>query len=359
VTAELPKTEVLLDELHVGAFRGLRDVTLSSLAKVNLLVGGNNSGKTSVLEALGVLASPIGVAEWSLISQGRRGLGVGLSFPDAIRWMFQTADSGSGLHIRLTGKITGSGAAELNASCEAIRGFPPQDRTGSTGSLEEGWRVCALFKSEDPTQPNLSDTFDLWPSSGIAQGELSSVEGIPWVLMDPYSHRNQSDAVYRLSELTKAGARSNVVEMLRGFDPSVTELETLAGRHTNEAYIAVRQQGRELVPASIMGDGFRRALAIALAIPEARGGFLLIDEIETALHVSVLDKLFPWLIRTCDAYNVQLFATTHSLEAVSSMLNSAEGTTDSVATYHLGQKAARYSLEMMRRTVRDRGLDIR
>jgi AAA15 family ATPase/GTPase len=111
-----------------------------------------------------------------------------------------------------------------------------------------------------------------------------------------------------------------------------------------------------------MGDGFRRALAIALSIPSSRGGLLLIDEIETALHVSFLQKLFAWLIRTCEASDVQLFATTHSLEAVSAMINATPAAfNEGITAYHLDlhTPTKRYSSEMLSRLVRDRGLDIR
>src|SRR5262249_47787330 len=47
--------EAVLRELSVQRFRGLRDFTMSSLGRVNLLVGANNCGKTSVLEALHIL----------------------------------------------------------------------------------------------------------------------------------------------------------------------------------------------------------------------------------------------------------------------------------------------------------------
>ncbi len=56
-------TDLLLNHFHIAAFRGLKDVTLDQLARVNLLVGGNNCGKTSVLEALAVFASPLDIAE--------------------------------------------------------------------------------------------------------------------------------------------------------------------------------------------------------------------------------------------------------------------------------------------------------
>jgi AAA15 family ATPase/GTPase len=117
------------------------------------------------------------------------------------------------------------------------------------------------------------------------------------------------------------------------------------------------------VPISVLGDGFRRALAIALSIPRARGGLLLVDEIETALYVSFLHKLFSWLLRACENFGVQLFATTHSLEAVTAMVNATpSNVAEGITAYHLsslGEASKRYSSEMLARLVTDRGLDIR
>ena len=48
-----------LDRLTIQRFRGLRDLTLSGLGRVNLLVGPNNSGKTSVLEAIALFCQPL------------------------------------------------------------------------------------------------------------------------------------------------------------------------------------------------------------------------------------------------------------------------------------------------------------
>src|SRR5262245_48370014 len=45
----------MITTLQIRNFRGLKDVTLGELRRVNLLVGGNDTGKTSVLEALVLL----------------------------------------------------------------------------------------------------------------------------------------------------------------------------------------------------------------------------------------------------------------------------------------------------------------
>ncbi len=156
-------------------------------------------------------------------------------------------------------------------------------------------------------------------------------------MLAPYSHRNQPTAQRRLSRLIESGAKQELIEMLRSFDPRVMDLEIVTEESTGSPTITVLQTDSCFLPLSVMGDGFRRALTIALAITQARNGILLIDEIETALHVSVLNKLFAWLYAACESYDVQLFATTHSLEAVTAIMAAvtSEKPHDGLAAYHL------------------------
>ncbi|NEP07494.1 MAG: AAA family ATPase, partial [Okeania sp. SIO4D6] len=53
-----------IDNLTIHRFRGLRDLTLEDLGQINLLVGVNNSGKTSVLEAISTYCNPLDPLEW-------------------------------------------------------------------------------------------------------------------------------------------------------------------------------------------------------------------------------------------------------------------------------------------------------
>src|ERR1017187_3457775 len=53
-----------LDRLTIGKFRGLRDLPLDDLGRVNLLVGPNNSGKTSILEAIWIFCRPLDPRVW-------------------------------------------------------------------------------------------------------------------------------------------------------------------------------------------------------------------------------------------------------------------------------------------------------
>jgi AAA15 family ATPase/GTPase len=50
-----------LQSITIHQFRGLRDLELKDLGRINLLVGINNSGKTSVLEALSIYCHPLDI----------------------------------------------------------------------------------------------------------------------------------------------------------------------------------------------------------------------------------------------------------------------------------------------------------
>ena len=108
----------------------------------------------------------------------------------------------------------------------------------------------------------------------------------------------------------------------------------------------------------------RRALLIAATIPAIRGGVLLIDEIEAALHVSVLDSVLRVLRWAAERYNVQVFATTHSLEAVDAVTKAFKQDEGSLALYRLRHEegliqARRLSGETLKEMRYEGGLDVR
>jgi AAA15 family ATPase/GTPase len=89
---------------------------------------------------------------------------------------------------------------------------------------------------------------------------------------------------------------------------------------------------------------------------------VLIDEVETAVHKDVIRDFFSWIITSCREFDVQLFVTTHSLEAVDSFI-SVDMLQD-VAGYRLergntGIEIQRFGGEMLHKLRYNRGLDPR
>ena len=60
---------VILKNLHVDCYRGINELELSDFNHVNILVGDNNTGKTSVMEIICALKKPLSVDVWNEIAK--------------------------------------------------------------------------------------------------------------------------------------------------------------------------------------------------------------------------------------------------------------------------------------------------
>lgn len=170
---------------------------------------------------------------------------------------------------------------------------------------------------------------------------------------------NQPAQLRGLTRATIDDNRAGIVELLGDLDPNVLGVEIIANKAGN-AVLALRHRDVGVAPIHVFGDGVRRALMIAMAIQQCRGGLLLLDEIEAAFHIRAMGRVFPWIERACAHYDVQLFGTTHSLEAIDAVAGCIE--TQSVTAYHIDGpqgEVKRYSKDMLQRLVHERGLDIR
>jgi ABC-type Na+ transport system ATPase subunit NatA len=352
-----------LDSFTIGAFRGLRDLTLDHLGRINLLVGKNNSGKTSVLEVLAIFAQPEDFGTWVDVVNSRKSN----NLFDALENLFPyiPVDEMEG---RGAIEITGCGRFKerrIHVISEKVYGILPENMDEEDEDYSEdinkkiGERLIINGKS---TPNGKSFKHAIWRRDVFWRPRRKFLKA-PIVLLAPYSHRYEFEEIMRFERAYRLNYMPEIVKLLQKIDKDIAELLTLPLPNSSRAQLMIRHNQIGLAPISVFGDGVRRALSIALAIPPARNGLLLIDEIESALHVSVLDTLYPWLVEACAEYNVQLFATTHSLEAVDAIAKLDKSINGGLSAYRLPDqirgKLRRYTGDALRDLVHDNGLDIR
>ena len=366
--ASLPITQ-----LKIESFRQLRGIKLEKLDRINFIVGSGNSGKTSILEAIACYSHPLDIREWvktARFREARENRFYPLQSIDVLRWLFphHSLPDGQEKHGPICIHSEGSSPiAMLDATCEphfGTRAIDLSDEEESEGDgdgqhlvEEEGWRFQLTAHMRAP-QGNRTIEFIGWSESPttLPAGESPI---IPCQLLAPYAHRSQPAQLRGLTRATIDDKRAGIVELLGDLDPNITGVEIIANK-SGGALLALRHQEVGVAPIHVFGDGIRRALMIAMAIQQCRGGLLLLDEIEAAFHVSAMGRVFPWIERACARYDVQLFGTTHSLEAIDAVAGCIE--TQSVAAYHVNGpegEVKRYSKDMLQRLVHERGLDIR
>lgn len=371
-----------IEQLKVASFRGLKDVELRQLQRINFLVGSGNSGKTSILEAVAALAAPLDMREWLHVAryrEARENRFYPLQSVDVLRWLFPHGVSADGddrhgsISIHAEG---GSPIKALRATCAPYYGtrtakpddfLDLEDDIDPEGDDEElpsiqieddGWRFRVEAELADPTRGEILE-FIAWNKTA---SELPSRGGpkLRCQMLSPYAHRSQPAQLKKLTRATIEDKRAGTVDLLRQLDPQILGVEIISDPNGDRALLALRHKTSGVAPIHVFGDGLRRALMIAMAIQTSAGGLLLLDEFEAALHVSALTKVMPWLERACAAYDVQVIGTTHSLEAIDAVAGCMES--ESVAAYHIGGpegETKRYSKDMLLRLVHERGLDIR
>lgn len=384
-----------LDNLMVERFRGLRNLELKDLGQVNLFVGSNNSGKTSVLEAISTYCRPFDPLEWLNTSRRREAFGsntIPIARLNVLRWLFpQSADQNPDdlFHGSVNMEGTGSFAVKsVSAEYQEIRGIPDdatlqrlQQRYSSRepdASFHGAELEVTLDTEIDPSEPDLFGLNQLEMDNGLPHISVENYifwESAPFIdrkkttskyslavrTITPVSHRTEAAHATRFSEATLSGKSTGVLELIRLFDKDIVGLQVLDIGSGSTLYVDHKTTG--ITPLSAFGDGLRRAVMIAITLPRVKKGVLLIDEIETAIHISVLSDVYKWLLKSCQHNNVQLFATTHSLEAVDALIKAHPASEDNqLVAYRLGQSGMpvkRYSGELLRDVRFEGGLEIR
>ncbi len=389
--------ENALDSIVIDRFRGLRKLTLDGLGPINILVGANNSGKTSVLEAISILCNPYHPSEWIAMVRRRDFGGLDETRVQSLRWCFpQTGDLAdpellfqSQCEMSCTGRFP---LRKLVAEyTDIVREPSSQDmhrprRSGERDiiEIEEQWRGAEITHHVEAEPERVQSTlFDsgagsasdpivmqYWEDSPRIGRPLRSGEGnLPTETLTPYSYQLNRLQVRSHSQqlfATKNGlakGRHLVLELIREFDPEIVDIGVASLRGKGAAvYVDHARLGP--APLSIFGDALRRAVLLANTLHNLKGGVLLIDEVETGIHVSALERVFAWLANAARRFDVQVFATTHSLEAVDAIAQSVTERIEDVVTFHLDQtedetRVKRIAGHLLFRLRHERGLDVR
>lgn len=368
--------------LHIERFRRLEDLRLEQMGAVNLLVGRNNSGKTSVLEAMAVACHPSSPFNWINTAWEREAKSARTPVLEVLNWMFphrSPRQNGYEGTVAISGvlnpspgeqaSLMGPDAIRIQADYREFQevALKSAEPAGDEPAAEEpaGYAGKMTIRvQQGPVGTALGP-----PDEFIHEfrGGKFSVEGegpmlLPHQFVSPVSHRTNQQLLTALDQVLEERRKPELVELLRRFASDVDDIE-IRSPQGRRAVIHLHHEGLGHVPLAMEGDGMRRALAFASAAALAKGGVLLLDEVETALHPEALGGMFRFLVETCRETRVQLVVTTHSLEAVDAMLNSVGEESDLVG-YRLPERGSGLSPKRFgRQTLHDLrhegGLDIR
>ncbi|MEN8218839.1 MAG: AAA family ATPase [Pseudomonadota bacterium] len=352
--------------INIHQFRGFRNFKFDNLGRVNLLVGMNNAGKTSVLEAVSIYCRSLDSMEWVALASRRR-MRESLSLIESLKWLFpQKSDNSSEILMEAQGLFE---VREVRARFEELSASQLTSSTVMESDVDnedllQGAEIKVLHHAErDGSLVKKEERFELWENEEkINRSPKKIIEHtLPVSTIMPCSRRFKRVQMRQLTHAKTEGFLEQVLNLVQRIDPNIENLEILSNDGKRfSLYFLHREIG--LAPVNLFGEGVQRILALALSLSSVQNGVLLIDELEAGIHTSVLKAVFSWLVEACRDYNIQLFATTHSLEALDALL--ATDDSDEIVGYRLpnpiaGGPLKRFDGDLLHHLRYERGLDVR
>jgi len=337
----------MLKNLTIKNFRCFKHFELQQLGRVNLLVGKNNSGKTSILEAIQLLCSkgnPEPLLEaltnrgeycWSDDIRRERELDICHLFHGheiELGSEFLILASNDNIENKLFVSIVKQSIAskadseiESDESTSVVEEF-------SDNSIELGFK----FLWTDGNKP------ENWKHILSSNGGLSEDYIRRWRFRGKQSKNAAINQYITSSSLTT----KNMIELfdqvvltademlvykaLQTIEPKIERIASITyeyeSRRTSESrggFVVRLADSDQRVPIGSMGDGIWRMLGLALSTVSAKGGVLLVDEIDTGLHFTAMEDMWKLILETAKKLNVQVFATTHNSDCWTSLASIA------------------------------------
>ena len=297
--------------ISIAHFRGIEHVALHGLKQVNLIVGKNNSGKTSLLEAFFLLA---GMSDPRLAIAINQFRDLSLNADSDFKYIFNKLDFT--VPIQFAGTIDGTTRCATFAPLyEATRKIKiREDKTDEEIALSRTNQNVDGLQITFRTSENPEETSTL----SIKNETISVSESYKEQLDCKYLHiKTRLDQMPKdISNIIIKKRMDTIVQVLREIEPNLIDI-----RMGNNENIYFDIGADELVPINIMGDGIRRTLSVLSSIYEMEHGILLIDEIENGLHYSCLKIFWKAILTAAKLFDVQIIATTHSYECIEALVS--------------------------------------
>ncbi len=257
-----------LKNFQVNNFRGFKNLEVKDFKTINLFTGKNNTGKTSLLEAINLALS---------------------SRHEVLGLRFRQSENDP----------------DLFQNC----------------FFDENKEIKFLFQIQNQIFTKIGDIYQ--GDFRISPPENESAyfsQDISFILSN-YAEFPQSPSIVKeWDDAAIKGQSDEILEAFKLIDSSIESVMTYASR----GQILYLKKDKFL-PINYYGDAIRKIARYIFAIKRLEiaktgGGFLLIDEIENGLHHSIQADFWEMLIKLAICYEVQIFATTHSKEMVEHFL---------------------------------------
>ncbi|MCP4219063.1 MAG: AAA family ATPase [bacterium] len=297
-------------EITIPGFRGLIDVKLKKLNRINIFAGLNNSGKTSVLEAVYLLTNLNDIDAFFRMEKYRG------KFTDELNPKWLSTNFRRPIVVE---SVFNGEKARIHLLAEDTK-----DEIDKSGYLTTFTLTAGYNGDESVSKAHIYGNKD---SSIFYENKKVLCNSI---MTSPY-RENDKELKAAHARAVKEKSIDIIVQFIKEhIDPAIRKIDMTTIDGVGRFFVTSDAFDTSIDITSY-GEGVRRIFEIALFFAYARNGVLLIDEFETAIHKSLLVGFSKFVQELAERFNVQVFLTSHSKECIDSFIRNGYKTEDITA----------------------------
>lgn len=309
----------MIEKIEIQNFRCFKSLILSNLARVNIIVGPNSSGKTALMEAI-FLASGTN-PELAFRIKAFRGLNsltisVNRSAYEAL-WkdLFFGFDQSKPVTINMTGspafcrELTIGYQHEKTLVLEISGKDILKDSVAPIVPILFEWKL--LSGQTIAAEPEIRN-------NGIGvkfSGATSIVQPLPSAFYTSATQTTQEENSNYFSMLSVQNKEKEIVDALKSEFPFIKGLTVEISGGVATLFASIENVD-EKIPLNLVSSGVTKLVGILLGIANQAGGVICIDEIENGFYFDRLPSIWHLIFEFAERFDVQVFASTHSWECL-------------------------------------------
>ena len=282
-----------LDLLH---YKKIRNLKISKIARINLFAGINNSGKTTLLEAIYLLSKQNDFGGLAEVIRRRGKVAEDRLNPEWFSQQLPDSYELNGSFDDRQASVAMRSYLEENNEIDKSRYLKSVELTSTFGDIRQE-SLTRIFQGRD-RETQASSIKLLCPA----------VFSSPFFLNEPhryasfYHKSTQSKALPKIFEFIQRDVVNSISDIRL-----VDELQR---------FLVDDRDYKDTLDLTEYGEGLQRIFFISLLFASAQNGIVLIDEFENAIHTELIGKFCKFIHTLSKSFNVQVFLTSHSKECI-------------------------------------------
>jgi AAA15 family ATPase/GTPase len=287
--------------LEIKKYKGLKEIKLNKLSRINLFAGINNSGKTTLLEAIYLLCRQNDFSGLMEVVRRRGKVAEDKLNPE---WFTE----------QLSQELIISGLFDNSESEVSVRHYKEENSEIDKSRYLESVEITSVFGSYK--QESLSRIFkgrEHETQAGTIKMLCPSVFSSPFFLNEPHRYTSYYHKSFQSKALPK------ILEFIR--EKVVPTLDDIRLVDELQRFMVSDSSFEHAMDLTEYGEGLQRIFFISLLFASAQNGVILIDEFENAIHAGLISTFSEFIYDLAILFNVQVFLTSHSKECIDAFVN--------------------------------------